>query len=58
MSNRDPLPRPEFRDYRPTAYQMAHWLNTMAEIYNELHRDDPEWIHPMEIVPLPGEDPS
>lgn len=55
--NRDPL-RPEFRDYRPTEYQMAHWMNSMALIYNDLHKDDPEWVHPMEIVPLPEEPPT
>jgi hypothetical protein len=50
--------RPEFRDYRPTKYQMAHWLNAMALLYNDLHKNDPEWIHPMRIVPLPEEIPT
>jgi hypothetical protein len=56
VSNRDPLVRPEFRNYRPTAYQLAHWLNKMAEIYNQIHQDDPSWLYPMQVVPLPNEE--
>ena len=39
--------RPEFRNYVPTKKQMAQWLNSMAKLYNWIHRNDPEWLHPM-----------
>lgn len=49
--------RPEFRNYKMTEEDKIRALNSIANIYNEINRNNPNWT-PMEIFPLPKESSS
>lgn len=49
------MTRIEFRDYRPTGEQMLDWLTSMAYIYDQLHKGDPQWLHLMSTQALPSD---